>query len=137
MNTKVVYYTKSGNTEKIAKAIATELNVEASDVNCNLTEQVDLLFLGASVYKFGIDKKVLDFIDKLDANRVKKVVIFSTSAMSDSGYPKLKKRLTDKGINVSDKHFYCRGEFMMFNKNLPSVEDVNEAKKFARSIIKG
>ena len=56
----------------------------------------------------------------------------------DNGYPKLKQRLADRGINVSDKHFYCRGQFMMFNKDLPSVDDVGtyrfEINEFAKNL---
>ena len=134
MKSKVVYYSKSGNTKKIADAIALELNCEVTDINTPINESIDTLFLGASVYKFGIDKQVLSFINSLDSNLVKNVVIFSTSAMSDSGYPKLVSALKDKNIVVSEKHFYCKGSFMMMNKNRPNLDDVNDARQFAKSI---
>ena len=135
MKSKVVYYTKSGNTKKIADAIGSELSCQVSDMDAPITDEVDILFLGASVYKFGIDKKVLSFIENLDAKKIGKVAIFSTSAMSDSGYPKLVKALSNKGIKVCDKHFYCKGEFMIANKNRPNADDINDAKKFAKSAV--
>ena len=135
MKAKVVYYTKSGNTKKVASAIGEALNCQVSTVDTPISEKVEVLFLGASVYKFGIDKKVLQFIDGLDAKKIGKVVIFSTSAMADSGYPKLVKKLKDKGIAVSEAHYYCKGAFMMMNKNHPNQADVNEAKAFAKQIV--
>ncbi|MFI3237296.1 MAG: flavodoxin domain-containing protein [Lachnospiraceae bacterium] len=136
MNVKVAYYTKSGNTQKIADAIAAEIGCDAVTVDQTIKEQVDVLFLGASVYKFGIDKKVIEFINNLDATQIGEVAIFSTSAMSDSGYPKLVDLLTKKGITVSKEHFYCRGQFMFANKNLPNADDIISAKNFARNIVK-
>lgn len=136
MKTKVVYFTKSGNTEKIAKAIGEELNAAVSNMDQPLKEPVDVLFLGASVYKFGVDKKVLDFIGSLNANEIGSVAVFLTSSMADSGTPKLVKKLTAKGIKVHDEHFYCKGEFMFMNKNRPNENDVDQAKKFARSVVK-
>ncbi|MFI3211918.1 MAG: flavodoxin family protein [Eubacteriales bacterium] len=136
MKAKVVYYTKSGNTKKIADAIATEVGCVAVDMDQTITEELDVLFLGASVYKFGIDKKVVEFIDSLDSKKFGNVVIFSTSAMSDSGYPKLVDILTKRGFQVSNQHFYCKGQFMFANKNRPNQDDVNSAKQFAKSIIK-
>lgn len=134
MKAKVVYYTKSGNTEKIAKAIAQELDCEITTMDETPTTAVDILFLGASVYKFGIDKKVLNFIANLDNTKIGTVVIFSTSAMSDSGYPQLVKKIAAKGIKVSEHHYYCRGQFMFANKNKPDLDDINSAKKFAKNV---
>ena len=135
MKSKVVYYTKSGNTQKIANAIGEELNIEVSNIDNILNDTVDILFLGASVYKFGIDKEVLNFIDNLDPNKIGSVVLFSTSAMSDNGYQKLQKRLNSKNIKVHSQHFYCKGEFMMLNKNRPNDSDIVQAKEFAKSIV--
>ncbi|WP_409967916.1 flavodoxin family protein [Bengtsoniella intestinalis] len=135
MNASVVYYTKSGNTKKIADAIGVEVGTQAGTIDNALTQPVDLLFLGASVYKFGIDKAVLTFIDTLTPAMVGKVAIFSTSAMSDSGYPILCKALAAKGIPVVDQHFYCKGKFAFANKNRPNEEDVQNAKTFAKSAM--
>ncbi len=135
MNTQVRYYTQSGNTKKLAEAIAAVAGCSAQTVDSPMTEAVDVLFLGASVYKFGIDKSVIQFIDQLDATKVKAVAIFSTSSMSDSGTPKIAKRLEAKGIKVLSQHFYCKGQFMFANKNRPNQDDVAAAKAFATSVV--
>ncbi len=135
MKMQVRYYSKSGNTKKIADAIGEELKCDVCDIQSAITEKTDIFFLGAAVYKFGIDKLVLNYIDNIDPNLVGEVVIFSTSAMSDSGYPKLVKKLQSKGIKVSDKHFYCKGQFAFANKNRPNESDVENAKKFAQGFL--
>lgn len=137
MNAKVMYYTQSGNTQKIAQAIAAQVGSQAEPIGHPLSEPVDILFLGASVYKFGIDKKVLAFIDTLSPAMVGKVAIFSTSAMSDRGYPIMLKALSAKGLTVTQSHFYCKGKFGFANKNRPNQDDVQAAKAFAQAIMMG
>lgn len=132
MKAKVVYFTKSGNTKKIADAISEELNCTATTVSTPITEHIDTLFLGASVYNLGVDKSVLKFIDNLDPKLIGKAIVFSTSAIVDSGYSKLVQAFNNKNINVSEEHFHCKGSFLMMNKNHPNIDDENAAKKFAR-----
>ena len=62
MKIAIRYYTKTGNTKKLAEAIGNEINVEAKTVDEPLTEDVDILFLGSAVYAAGIDQKIKDFI---------------------------------------------------------------------------
>lgn len=90
------------------------------------------MFLGASVYNLGVDKSVLKFIDNLDPKLIGKAIVFSTSAIVDSGYSKLVQAFNNKNINVSEEHFHCKGSFLMMNKNHPNIDDENDAKKFAR-----
>lgn len=41
MNIAIRYYTRSGNTQKLASAIAEAINIEAKDVSVPLTEKAD------------------------------------------------------------------------------------------------
>ena len=50
MKIAVRYYTRSGNTKKLAEAIAKAVGAEAKTVDEPLWEDVDILFLGSSVY---------------------------------------------------------------------------------------
>ncbi|MDC7235654.1 MAG: flavodoxin domain-containing protein, partial [Spirochaetales bacterium] len=77
MKIAVRYYSKSGNTRKVAEVIAKALGVDALSIDEGLPKDVDLLFLGSSVYAGGVDKKVKDFINELDGS-VKEIVNFST-----------------------------------------------------------
>ena len=61
MKTAVRYYTQTGNTKKLADAIAAELGVEAKSIDTLLEEDTDVLFLCNSVYWAGVDGKVKQF----------------------------------------------------------------------------
>jgi len=50
MKIAIRYYTKTGNTKKLAEAIASAIDVEAKTVDEPLSEDVDILFLGSAVY---------------------------------------------------------------------------------------
>ena len=46
MKAAVRYYTKGGNTRKVAEAMAEAIGVEAKSIDFPLEEKVDVLFLG-------------------------------------------------------------------------------------------
>ena len=52
MNYAVAYYTRSGNTKKVADAIAEVIGVPTTDISKGLSADVDVLFLGSSLYAF-------------------------------------------------------------------------------------
>jgi flavodoxin len=134
MKVEVRYYTKTGNTKKIAEAIANEVGVKAKSVNEPIVEDIDILFLGSSVYAAGVDTQVKKFISSLDG-KVKKVVAFSTAAVLPSTYAQIKKLVSAQGIQVADEEFHCRGEFKIMHKGKPNNDDIVNAKKFARKIL--
>ena len=65
MKYAVRFYTKTGNTKRLAEAIADELGVEALPLSSPVTEPVDILFLGNSYYAFNIDPEVRAFADEI------------------------------------------------------------------------
>jgi flavodoxin len=139
MNIAVRYLSKSGNTEKVARAIAESLGVQSVSVlkqDSAITEETDVLFLGSAVYAFGIDDAVKSFIQKLDKSRIKKIVVFSTSALVKCVYSQVKKLLSEKGIPLSAKEFHCWGKFTCLHNGRPNTADLERAKAFAKEIIK-
>ena len=42
MKIEVRYYTKSGNTKKLAQAVAQAVSAQAEDISCALTEKADI-----------------------------------------------------------------------------------------------
>lgn len=134
MKIAVRYYTKTGNTKKLADAIAAATGAEAVKVTFPLEEDVDVLFLGSSVYAAGVDSAVKDFISGIKMN-VGQVVNFSTAALLPSTYKQVKKLVEAKGIAMSDKEFHCRGAFQFMHKGKPDAADCDEAAKFAASIM--
>ena len=136
MKTKVMYHSRSGNTKKVADAIAQAVGEVPEAVPSDYPlENVGLLFLGAGVYGGKPDKKVIEFIRTLNTNRVKNVALFSTSAGDSKHLNTIRELLKGQGINVIDETFACKGKFFFFiNRNNPNAEDLKQAQKFAKEV---
>ena len=132
MTYAVRYYTKTGNTKKLAEAVAEELGVEALPINEPVEETVDYLFLGNSYYAFNIDPEVKQFVASLDKNKVGKIVNFGSAAMLNSTYKKVKAEADKVGIAMDDKEFHCKGEFKGVHKGRPNEEDLKAVREFAK-----
>ena len=134
MKIAIRYYTKTGNTKKLAEAIGTAINVEAKTVDEPLTEDVDILFLGSAVYAAGIDQKIKDFIKNINV-KVGQVVNFSSAALIESTYKQVKKEVEDKGLKMSEDEFHCRGAFKFVHRGRPNDDDLRDVQEFAKRII--
>lgn len=128
---EIRYFSRSGNTKKVAEAMAEQLGIKAYDITKKV-EQADILFLGAAIYWLKIDQKVKKFITELDASKVHMVIIFSTSFFTELAYPELKEKLIKKGIKVENRYFYCHGALMKYHDQRVSQESLNDAKRFAK-----
>lgn len=136
MKVAVRYYTKTGNTKKLAEAVAAKLGVQAQPISVAVDEKVDILFLGNSYYAFNIDPEVRDFVRSLDKEKVGCIVNFGSAAMLNSTYKKVKTEADKAGIPMSEKEFHCRGEFKGIHKGRPNEEDLKAAAAFAEEIVK-
>ena len=134
MKIAIRYYTKTGNTKKLAETISNAINVEAKTVDEPLTEDVDILFLGSTVYAAGIDEKIKDFIKDINVN-VREVVNFSSAALIESTYKQVKKEVEAKGLKMSEDEFHCRGAFKFVHRGHPNDEDLKNAQEFAKRIV--
>ena len=134
MNIAIRYYTRSGNTKKLADAISKALNVEALNVSAPLSEETDILFLGCSYYAFDVDEAVKDFIVN-NKDNISKIVCFGTSAIMKSMKKPVTKVAKTVGIAVSDEEFHCRGRFGKIHKNRPDANDLKDASEFAKKVV--
>ena len=134
MKVAIRYYTRGGNTKKLADAIAEAIGVEAKTTAEPLTEDVDILFLGSSVYAYGVDDEVKKFIKEIDV-KVGKVVNFSTAAIIKSTYKQVAKLLAEKNILFAKEEFACRGSFAVMHKGKPDADDCKAAADFAKKIV--
>jgi flavodoxin len=133
MKIAIRYFTRSGNTKKLADAIGTAINVPALPISEAIKEDVDLLFLGGALYGFDIDESLKAFIANLSSGTVKKTAVFSTTAVAASAYPHIKKRLEAQGFAVEAREYHCRGKFTLLHKNHPNEQDCAEAAEFAKN----
>ena len=135
MKIAVRYYTKTGNTKKLAEAVAEAVGVKALPISAPVTEPVDILFLGNSYYAFSIDPEVRKFVASLSKNMVGKIVNFGSAAMLNSTYKKVKAEADKVGIPMDEREFHCKGEFKGIHKGKPDENDMQSVAEFARAII--
>ena len=135
MKIAVRYYTKTGNTRRLAEAVAAAIGVEALPISVPVTERVDLLFLGNSYYAFSIDPEVRNFIRSLDRKLVGRIVNFGSAAMLNSTYKKVKAEADKVGIPMDGREFHCKGEFKGIHKGKPDESDLQAAAEFAKKIV--
>ncbi len=134
MKAAVRYDTKTGNTKKLAEAVAGALGVRALPISEPVEETVDVLFLGNSYYAFTIDPEVRAFIRSLDKNKIGKIVNFGSAAMLNSTFKRVKAEADKAGIPMDEREFHCKGEFRGLHKGRPNEADLAAAAAFAKTI---
>lgn len=135
MKAAVRYYTKTGNTKRLAEAVAEAIGVEALPISTPVDEPVDVLFLGNSYYAFSIDPEVKAFIASLDKEKVGKIVNFGSAALLNSTWKKVKAEADKAGIVMDAREFHCKGEFKGAHKGRPNEQDLKAAAEFASGIM--
>lgn len=122
MSIDVRYYSRSGHTKAVAEAIAKGAGCSAKSVDSPINEKADILFIGSGLYAASLDKNLSTFLEKLDAARVGKVVMFGTSAITKRAFTLMRRILEGKGIKVEDDFFYVR--------SAPSDSQLKSAEEF-------
>jgi flavodoxin I len=133
---EVIYYSLTGNTKKVADAIATELGVVAKNVDTKdkLAED-SVVFLGAGLYgplrSWGFRR----FIDR-NSFEGRKVALFGTSGEGKGKeVGALEEAVVAKGAEVAGS-FFCRGRFLFLKRDHPTSKDLENARRFAREVAK-
>ena len=135
MKAAVRYQSRSGNTKKVAEAIAEAVNTAAETAETALTEKADILFLGGALYAGKPDKALVQFIQSLTADQAAAVAVFSTSASGRSIYQSVKDMLKDKDIIVFEENFVCPGKFLFKGRSRPDSSDLMQAGAFAKKLL--
>ena len=82
MDYQVIYFSKKGNTKKIAEAIASELGIEAEDVTDAKLKDDVFVFLGSGCYGGKPGKSMTEFIEDNTFN-ARTVALFGTSGAGE------------------------------------------------------
>ena len=130
MSVAVRYYSRSGNTQKVAEYIAEAAGVDAVSVDskdAELNEKVDTLFIGGALYAYGIDDNLKQYLRGLSSDKVGKAVVFSTSWLSKHALDLIRNGLAEKGIPVESSTLYFKSKAVDGSKD--------EAIKFAKKYI--
>ncbi|HON81728.1 MAG TPA: flavodoxin family protein [Methanoregulaceae archaeon] len=145
MNILIIYksYSKM-NTEKVAKTMAEAMKATLKKVDEVGPEEIaryDLVGFGSGIYMGKYHKslfKLLKKVPRLD----KDVFLFHTAGGPDEKYDKrMEELLTGKGARIVGK-FRCPGAagllgFTWANKGHPDVQDLENARAFAKRLVEG
>ena len=136
---KVVYHSSTGNTEKLACAIADMQKIQAERIGkdkITFSDKTDLLFIGDGIYWNGAHKKTKNFISKLDPDIIKNAAVFGTYGNQYKIGDILKNLLNERGINVVGTPFTCKGKSVgTKNQGHPDENDLQMVCEFAQNII--
>ncbi len=132
---EIIYYSRGGNTKKVAEAIADELGTEAKEISLvNVVPKDAFIFLGSGCYGARMVKEIADFIER-NGLKGSKIALFTTSAFGLGKEESLiKQHILDKGINIVG-NFSCFGQFLAIKRGHPDSSELQQAREFARSII--
>ena len=112
MKACVLYISRTGNTKRLAEAIAESLNAPVFDIAASpdpsVADDFDLLAIGTPVMGMRPTPEVHSFVKRLPECAGKKTILFCTYAIRQGGTLKvLEKELTQKGyvniLNVSKR----------------------------------
>jgi flavodoxin len=136
MNVAVTYFSRTGNTKKVACTIADAAGCPSAPIaEFDAGKPLDLLFIGGAVYGAKLDPSLVEFIGRLDPRNVKRAVVFSTYFTQDAATGMIKELLKAREIAADDKCFACKGKFMLWSRKHPDSADLKEAAEFAASVV--
>ncbi len=135
MKVSVLYHSITGNTKKIAEAIADEVGVYAENITHDSNKfTADVLFLGDGNYVSNIHKVTKELIKSLENKNIKNIAVFGTYGGMNNAKAKMIELIKNNGLNVLDENFFCKGKaWGVLNRN---KEDIEGAKDFARHVIR-
>lgn len=135
MKIAIRFYSKFGHSAQMAQVVGEVAGVKAESVETSLTEEVDILFIGAGVFLGKVNGSIKEFARTLDPQKVKKVVLFGSSAIIDSPVPQMRKIFEEFGFNVATDSFTCRGAMGPLHSGHPDVNDLQALREFAKNIL--
>lgn len=137
MKIGVMFHSLTGNTKKIAEAIAEQAGVQAESIaEDSCVQDVDLLFIGDGIYAGKPHAATQKLLSSIHAGNVAHVAIFGTYGGQKKAIEQMKATLKKQGVDVFDASFGCKGRaWLVANRAHPSEEDIAQAKQFAKQMI--
>jgi flavodoxin len=104
MKPVVLYFSRTGNTKRMAEAISESTKAPAFDIASSepsVVENYDMLIIGTPVEGSRPAKEILAFIERLPKTEGKKAILFCTYALwKGSTFKILEKELASKGYDT-------------------------------------
>jgi len=134
----LVYTSLTGNTRRLAEAMAETLEVEARKVKeVSAVDRVDLLFLGSGVYGGRPARSMREFLRKLPSLEEVKIALFGTYGAQPRQLDTMASLVQEKGGEILGR-FSCKGRdwfaLGLIGRGHPSPAELEAAASFARQI---
>jgi flavodoxin len=139
MKIKVVYHSNTGNTQKIAEALAEALHVTAEPMSAKPEiSGLDILFVGGSLKMFNLERHCAKFFRSLNKpGMAKNVVIFSTCVSGKGILNYAQKMIKAKDMAIYKDEYKCLGNYYKDPQRVhPDENDCIGAKEFAATVLK-
>ncbi|MBO6034166.1 MAG: hypothetical protein J6Q22_22505 [Prevotella sp.] len=136
MKTAIRYYSKFGHSARMAQVIGEVAGVKPESVESPLTDEVDILFIGAGVFLGKVNGSIKEFARTLNPQKVKKVVCFGSSAIIESPVPQMRKIFEELGFSVDTDSFTCRGSMGPIHSGHPNAADLKSLREFVNKYYK-
>ncbi len=142
MNGIVVYYSRTGNTGKIAKAISEEIkgqeyNLKMFNKSEISLDEIDTIFVGSGIYGGKLDNQVKDFILSL-SDKSYNIAVFITRAGVGKAYINeirdFIEKVRNNGNKANDNFFECYGKGIIFHRKYPRQEDFKKIVNWVKNI---
>lgn len=138
----MVYASLTGNTRKVARAIAEAVGGTLVDVRREPLPEVepdDVIFIGDGVYGGRPSRAMRRALRTWSLPKGIKTAVFGTYGGKPAQIPVLERLLREKGAQVVDR-FSCMGRdwfpLGLVGRGRPSEEDLKAAREFARRVAR-
>ncbi len=140
MQALIVYASLTGNTRRVARALAEELSCPAVDVRKRgdlELASVELLLVGDGVYGGRPSRAMARFLQALPRLEGLRAAVFGTYGAKPSQLPRLVELLRARGAQVVGE-FACPGRdwfaLGLLRRGRPNARDLARARAFARRL---
>ncbi len=136
MRTRLVYSSLTGNTRRLAEAMAESLQIPAQRAkDATGLDGADLLFLGSGVYAGRAGRAMRALLSRSRGLAGVKVALFGTYGGEPSHLDRMARAVEEKGAQVIGR-FSCRGRdwsvLGLVARSHPSPTEIEAAAAFAR-----
>lgn len=128
MKVAIRYQSRGGNVEAMAEALSRGTGVEAVSIDepgAQITEHIDLLFIGGALYNFQLDKTFKEYLDALPEGLIDEAICFGSSMLTRRPIYLIQDYLKKKSIKISKQAIYSR--------NHPNDDLIEVIEYFARN----
>ena len=136
MKTAVIYYSRTGNSKKIAESVAAALQTKATDIKLKpVINEVDVLFIVGGIYGGASSPDLKAFVEDIKKNHVNKVALITSCLSKKQRQNMIRDILIRNKIEVVPEEFICRGNLLFIGFGHPNKDDINAAICFAQKVI--